>query len=221
MDRNLPTDSKPKLLIVENDKTLLVMMSNALHSKGFGIVGTAADANTGLEYFSKVMPDVVIIDVGLGKGPSGVDVVNAMRKKNPKIAVLFCTAFADARFANIPARLLSSCAYSSKDSVTKLDSFIQKIYEALHLVENPDSGMKKKSIPSSLDFLNASDIQLLELISQGLSNMQIAEIKKITIKSCENAISRLAKKLDVPRDQSINQRVTLARIYGELSGRKN
>jgi DNA-binding NarL/FixJ family response regulator len=220
MDRNLPTDSKPKLLIVENDKTLLVMMSNALHSKGFGIVGTAADANTALEYFSKVMPDVVIIDVGLGKGPSGVDVVNAMRKKNPKIAVLFCTAFADARFANIPARLLSSCAYASKDSVTKLDSFIQKIYKALHLVENPDSGMKKKSIPSSLDFLNASDIQLLELISQGLSNMQIAETKRITIKSCENAISRLAKKLDVPRDQSINQRVTLARIYGELSGRE-
>jgi DNA-binding NarL/FixJ family response regulator len=86
-------------------------------------------------------------------------------------------------------------------------------------VENPDSGSKKKSIPSSLEFLNASDIQLLELISQGFSNKQIAEIKKITIKSCENAISRLAKKLDVPRDPSINQRVTLSKIYGELSGK--
>ena len=141
-----------------------------------------------------------------------------MRKKNPKIAILFCTAFKDPRFANIPARLLSSCAYSSKDSVTKLDSFIQKIYEALALVENPDSEMKKKLIPSSLDFLNASDIQLLDLISQGHSNMQIAEIKKFTIKSCENAISRLAKKLNVLQDPSINQRVTLAKIYGELSG---
>lgn len=219
MNQNLARDSKPKLLIVENEKTLLMMMSNALHSKGFGIVGTAADANTALEYFSKVMPDVVIIDVGLGKGPSGVDVVNAMRKKNPKIAILFCTAFADARFANIPARLISSCAYSSKDSVTKLDSFIQKIYEALYLVENPDSGSKKKSIPSSLEFLNASDIQLLELISQGFSNKQIAETKKITIKSCENAISRLAKKLDVPRDPSINQRVTITKKYIELSGK--
>jgi DNA-binding NarL/FixJ family response regulator len=217
--QNLSIDSKPKLLLVENDKTLLTMMSNALSAKGFGIVGTAINANTALEYFSRIMPDVVIIDVGLGNGPSGVDVVNTMRAKNPKVAVLFCTAFGDPRFANIPARLLSNCAYVPKDTVTKLDTFIQKIYEAIHLVSNPEADKKKKSIPTTLEFLNGSDIQLLKLISEGMSNKQIAEEKKITVKSCENAISRLAKKLEVPRDESTNQRVKLTKIYIEFSGK--
>ena len=219
-DQNLSDKTKPKLLIVENDKTLLTMMSNALSVKGFGIVGTAINANTALEYFSRIMPDVVIIDVGLGTGPSGVDVVNTMRAKNPKVAVLFCTAYGDPRFANIPARLLSNCAYVPKDTVTKLDSFIQKIYEAIYLVSNPETDKKKKSIPTALEFLNGSDIQLLKLIAEGLSNKQIAEVKKITVKSCENAISRLAKKLAVPRDESTNQRVKLTKIYLELSGKE-
>ena len=217
--QNLSIGSKPKLLLVENDKTLLTMMSNALSAKGFGIVGTAINANTALEYFSRIMPDVVIIDVGLGNGPSGVDVVNTMRAKNPKVAVLFCTAFGDPRFANIPARLLSNCAYVPKDTVTKLDTFIQKIYEAIHLVSNPEADKKKKSVPTALEFLNGSDIQLLKLISEGMSNKQIAEEKKITVKSCENAISRLAKKLEVPRDESTNQRVKLTKIYLEFSGK--
>jgi DNA-binding NarL/FixJ family response regulator len=52
-----------------------------------------------------------------------------------------------------------------------------------------------------------------------MSNKQIAEEKKITVKSCENAISRLAKKLEVPRDESTNQRVKLTKIYIELSGK--
>jgi DNA-binding NarL/FixJ family response regulator len=60
---------------------------------------------------------------------------------------------------------------------------------------------------------------LLELISQGLSNKQIAEEKGITVKSCENAIARLAKKLEVPRDEKINQRVTLSKMYLKFSGK--
>jgi len=209
----------PKLLLVENDKTLLTMMANALHAKGFGIVGTATDANTAFEYFSKVMPDVALVDVGLGKGPSGVDLVNAMRIKNPKLGVLFISSFASPRVAKIPAQLMASCVYLPKDEVTKLDIFIDRIYDAIRVAAEPEPSSKKNSIPDRFAFLTLSDIQLLELISQGLSNKQIAEEKGITVKSCENAIARLAKKLEVPRDEKINQRVTLSKMYLELSGK--
>lgn len=213
------SQSMPKLLLVENEKTLLTMMSNALHSRGFGIVGTATDANTAFEYFSKIMPDVAIVDVGLGRGPSGVDLVNAMRLKNPKLGILFSSSFISPRMAKIPAQLMASSVFLSKEQVTKMDFFIEKIYEAIRLAINPEPASKKNAVPDQFQFLTLSDIQLLELISQGLSNLQIAEVKGISTKSCENAISRLAKKLQVPRDEKLNQRVTLVKIYSEFAGK--
>jgi DNA-binding NarL/FixJ family response regulator len=217
--RNSNNQTMPKLLLVENEKTLLTMMSNALHAKGFGIVGTATDANTAFEYFSKVMPDVAIVDVGLGKGPSGVDLVNAMRIKNPKLGVLFSSSFASPRVAKIPAQLMASCVYLPKDEVTKLETFINRIYDAIRVAAEPEPISRKNANPDRFAFLTLSDIQLLELISQGLSNKQIAEEKGITVKSCENAIARLAKKLEVPRDEKINQRVTLSKMYLEFTGK--
>jgi DNA-binding NarL/FixJ family response regulator len=165
------------------------------------------------------MPDVAIVDVGLGKGPSGVDLVNAMRIKNPKLGVLFNSSYASPRVARIPAQLMASCVYLPKHEVTKLDTFIDRIYDALQIAKGPNPISKKNSIPDRFAFLTLSDIQLLELISQGLSNKQIAEEKSITVKSCENAIARLAKKLEVPRDEKINQRVTLSKMYLEFSGK--
>ena len=209
----------PKLLLVENDKILLTMMANALHSKGYGIVGTASTAANGYSYFEKIRPDVAILDIALGPGPSGIDLATKMRVKQPNLAILFCTSYADPRFTKASSRLISRCAYLPKQNVTKLDHLVAQIAEAQRLVKFPEEGSKRGEVPSELAALTNGEIELLELISSGFSNKQIAAKKDITIKSCENAIARLAKKLDVPHNTETNQRVLLTRRYITLSGK--
>ena len=51
---------------------------------------------------------------------------------------------------------------------------------------------KKKLSPK----LTPAEVELLRYIAEGLSNREIARIKGVKIKSCENAISRVAKKLE-------------------------
>jgi CheY-like chemotaxis protein len=68
-----------KLLIVEDDKILLTMMSGALTSEGFNVLA-ASDAQSAMQYFDKARPDVVILDIDLGAGPSGIDLANKMRQ---------------------------------------------------------------------------------------------------------------------------------------------
>ena len=206
-------NSLPKLLLVENDKVLLTMMANALNSKGYGIIGTASNAATGYSYFEKITPDVAILDIFLGPGPSGVDLATKMRIRQPNLAIVFCTSFADPRFAKSPARLLSRCAYLPKQSITKLDQLTEQIAEAQRLVRFPEDDVKRLEVPNELSSLSNGDIELLELISAGFSNKEIASKKEITVKSCENAIARLAKKLNVPHNTETNQRVILAKKY--------
>lgn len=64
--------------------------------------------------------------------------------------------------------------------------------------------------------LSPVEIQLLRYIAEGLSNREIARLKGVKIKSCENAISRVAKKLDIGHSPATNQRVLLAKEFDAL-----
>jgi DNA-binding NarL/FixJ family response regulator len=73
--------------------------------------------------------------------------------------------------------------------------------------------------PNAFDSdLNDREIDLMQHIASGYSNIKIARIFRIEVKSCENAISRLLKKLKIPPDSETNQRILVARKYFELSG---
>ncbi len=61
--------------------------------------------------------------------------------------------------------------------------------------------------------LSDTEYELLEFIADGLSNREIARRKGIKIKSCENAISRIAKKLNIHQSPTTNQRVLLAKKF--------
>ncbi len=64
--------------------------------------------------------------------------------------------------------------------------------------------------------LSTVEIELLKYISAGLSNREIARLKGVKVKSCENAISRVAKKLDVRQSPTTNQRVLLVNLFATL-----
>ena len=57
------------------------------------------------------------------------------------------------------------------------------------------------------------------MVASGVTNKNIAKERGITTKSCENAIARLAKKVNIQATENNNQRVLLTRKYFELSGK--
>lgn len=69
------------------------------------------------------------------------------------------------------------------------------------------------SVKSPLPKLSPREVELLKYISDGLSNREIARRKGVKVKTCENAISRVAKKLEVPQSPLTNQRILLAKRY--------
>jgi DNA-binding NarL/FixJ family response regulator len=66
--------------------------------------------------------------------------------------------------------------------------------------------------------LSPVELELLAFMADGLSNREIARVKGVKIKSCENAISRIAKKLDIRQSPATNQRVLLVRRFLSFQG---
>jgi DNA-binding NarL/FixJ family response regulator len=205
-----------KLLIVEDDSMMLQALSSGLVANGISSVELANSASIAMQKFRSFKPDVSLIDIELRQGPTGVDVSHAMRKLDPKVGIVFLTSLADPRLVDsrLP-ELPAGSIYLRKNSVKNLS----EVTEALELAISGDlKSIKSKTADDFLD-LTKAQFEIIRLIAQGHSNLEISKIRVTTVKSTENAISRLAKKLGINNSTTASQRVLLARKYTELIGK--
>jgi two-component system, NarL family, nitrate/nitrite response regulator NarL len=205
-----------KLLIVEDDSMMLQALSSGLVANGISNVEIANSASIAMQKFRSFKPDVSLIDIELRQGPTGVDVSHAMRKLNSNVGIVFLTSLADPRLVDsrLP-ELPEGSIYLRKNSVKNLSEVI----EALNLAISGDlKAIKSKTEDEFLD-LSKAQFEIIRLIAQGHSNQEISKIRVTTVKSTENAISRLAKKLGITNSTNASQRVLLARKYTELTGK--
>jgi len=212
--------SEIKLLLVEDDQIILTMMSKAVEAEGFKLLGAATDVVTAMESFKKNQPDVAILDIDLGAGPTGIDLANKIRKINHRVAIVFCTSYKDIRFIKNESHYYPPhTVLLKKSDIVNLDKISNAIHEALEMVRDADETKPDQLSEKFYKNLTNLEIELLAMVASGVSNKNIAKERGISTKSCENAIARLAKKLDIPATENNNQRVLMTRKYFELSGK--
>ena len=212
--------SEIKLLLVEDDQIILTMMSKAVEAEGFKLLGATTNVVSAMESFKKNQPDVAILDIDLGAGPTGIDLANKIRKINHRVGIVFCTSYKDIRFIKNESHYCPPHTILLKKSdIVNLDKVSNAIHEALELVRDADETKPDQLSEKFYKNLTTLEIELLAMVASGVSNKNIAKERGISTKSCENAIARLAKKLDIPATENNNQRVLLTRKYFELSGK--
>src|ERR1700685_4018272 len=79
-----------RLLVVEDEPTILVLLSGSLRFAGFDVL-TAASGREALRVAAAARPDLILLDVMLPDG-DGFDVVRALRAGGPRVPVIFLTA---------------------------------------------------------------------------------------------------------------------------------
>jgi DNA-binding NarL/FixJ family response regulator len=206
-----------RLALVEDDSFTRLTLATSLRSQGIQIVIDTDSASDALREFDEAKPHVALLDLHLGKGPTGIDLALEFRSKNPNIGIVFLTSFEDPRLLNPNLPLLPyRSIYLHKNEIAD----IWKILDALRSSVDKSKILSMPSKKGKSPVSQLSDVQLetLRLMSQGLSNAEIAKRRSVTEKSIELAISRLAKILGVEKDSTINQRVHMANVYFRALG---
>ncbi len=203
-----------RVAVVEDDAFTRITLVSALRSLGLDVVMETGSASEAILKFDAVRPQLAILDLHLGNGPTGIDVAIAMREKSRNIGILFLSSFDDPRLLNpnLPKLPIGSI-YLTKGQVSDIDVLKDGVRNAL----NRNDAILEPSY-SGLSSLSDVQIETLKLMAQGLSNAEIAKRRFVTERSIEIAISRLAKKLGVSKDASINQRVHIANVYFRAIG---
>lgn len=95
--------TKKKILLIDDDTSLLVTLSDFLKFEGYEVT-TADSGETGLQSLETQAPDLIILDMGM-PGMGGVGVLNAISTQDgsPRYPVLVLTARANMAefFANV------------------------------------------------------------------------------------------------------------------------
>lgn len=201
-------------LVIEDDDLMRVSLVAALASADVDVVASAKTSAEALELAHTLFPQVALVDLHLGRGPTGVDVAHELRKNDPRIGIVFLTFFEDPRLIAETKPLPQGSQYLLKKDVGSIDEIAEAITASL---EGKNRRISTE-LPSNMSQLSDVQLETLRLVAQGLSNTEIARRRQVTEKSIEASITRLLKSLNIPRDEGSNQRVQLARLYFESQG---
>ena len=207
-----------KLLILENDNFTASFIKANLSKLDFTAIEIADSASSAMQLFREFNPSVCLLDIEIGAGPNGIDVARAMRRLNPLVGIVFLTSVQDPRLIDLKGLdLPTGSYYMAKVSVSNSQEIGSVLRDSISAAKSDAACEIRTEVPALN--LSSGQYELIRLIAEGLSNKEIASRKVVTIKSAENSIARLAKKLDIQDLTANSQRVLLAKKYFQLIGK--
>jgi two-component system response regulator DevR len=170
---------------------------------GLEVVGEAGTAEEALARIPTARPTVAVLDVRLPDG-SGVEVCREVRSRHPEVACLMLTSFADDE-ALFDAIMAGASGYVLKEvGGSDLVGDIRKVASGHSLLDPRLTARVMERIRTRRDserqeHLTPQEERILEHISEGLTNRQIAEQMYLSEKTVKNYVSNLLAKLGMSR----------------------
>lgn len=193
-------------IIVDNDSLIREVVEKILEDNNqIKLIFKAEDGYECLDYLEKNKVDIVLLDIGMPK-INGIEVLEKIKKSNSKAKVIMLTSCKDKEIVlkclNIGAEGYLSKAIDSEglvDAIIKvMDGEVITFPKVSDLIKE-DMDYVKKQIEenSKSQRLTKRELQVMSLISKGMSNKSIASNLNISDKTVKNHVSSVLKKIDL------------------------
>jgi DNA-binding NarL/FixJ family response regulator len=203
-----------RVLVVEDDSFTRSTLCATLEYEGFVTSGPSANAAQALTSLERFDHDVALLDLDLGVGPTGIELAHLLRAKKKNIGLVLLTSFQDPRLhRSNPQPLPARTVYLVKQEITERGELTRAIAASL------SNSTPAEQIRSKGNNLSSIQIDTLRLLSQGMSNSEIAKARYVSEKAVEQTIRRIALQLGLSLDGK-NLRVALTNHYHRMAGGK-
>jgi len=204
-------EHKRKLVVVEDEPLVQDLLVHELRRSGFEVEAASSTA-AARQLVDDFDPDVILLDVDLGTGPTGIHLAHVLHETRPDIAVLILTKYPDARSASQDGiQLPPNVGFLRKHLVNDtgyLLSALEKVLADKSVEVRQDSGLANE-----LGGLTDRQFLVLQLLAEGYVNAEIARRLEISTKSIERYLVQIYEALGLPTDGTLNPRVAAVRKY--------
>lgn len=205
------------VLVVEDEPFVRGLVAEKLRGNGFKVevASTAAEAR---KIAANTDIDIVVMDIDLGPGPSGLDLGIALHKMRPELALVFLTHVPEPRIYGVDVKSVpKNAAYLLKERLSDPNVLNDAIEAALRDRVGPEF---RDDLKPSHPLMNVSKTQLdvLRMIAKGLSNQQIAEERGTTLRAVENLVNRAIAAAGIDAKSKTSARVIAVREFIRIAG---
>ena len=167
------------------------------------VVGEAADGVNALRLIQNCQPDVILLDIRLGR-ESGLDVLTEIKAVQPDAKVLMLTSFDDEEYV-MQALELGAMGYMLKQASDELlINGICAVYDGQHMLSPAVTGQVVRRLFTNpfrhrqqRSPLSAEEKQLIDLMTDGASNSQIAQELYMSPTTVKRKLSKIFEKMNV------------------------
>lgn len=201
---------RKRVLVVEDESILASLLAQSLELAGFEprICRDAVEAKSSLAEFD---PDVALLDINLGSGPSGLELGNLIHRSHPHVALIFLTKYSDPRAFSSTWTVPAGSSFITKDRVTDMRLLTDLIESALRDDSVPMRDDLNQKSP--LRLLTRIQLEILRLAALGLSNSAIARERGTQLRTVEHRLQSVYEALEITSSPDINPRIEAIRQY--------
>lgn len=207
-----------KIMVVD-DHTIFRegLISLLKQQSDFEVVGEAGLVKEAIEKAVTIRPDLILMDIGLPDG-SGLDATRQISRLAPEICIVILTILES-------DELLFDAFHAGARGYLLKNTSITKLIASLHGLQQGEAALSRKQTSKILDefyrlgktqlqdetnpqTLTHRELQVLEFMAAGASNLQIAEELFISENTVKNHVHSILQKLKL---KSRNEVVGFAR----------
>ncbi len=200
------------VIIIDDDKFVTSALKAILEASGdVTVPATGTDGSEAIELYEKYNPDILLTDIQM-KGLSGLEATEAIIKKYPGARILLLTTFLDDEYI-IQALKLGAKGYLLKQDYESILHALEAVYSGQSVFGTEIISKIPGLISSTSKFdytlydINEREINIIELIADGLSNKEIAAKLFLSEGTVRNYLSQILEKL------GLHNRTQLAVFY--------
>jgi len=194
-----------RVLLVEDHTIVRQGLKRLLEEKGVEVVGEAEDGRQGVEMAKKLQPDIVVMDISLPR-LGGIEATRKILREVPQAKVIMLTVHSEDSYI-YKALDAGASGYLVKETAA------EDLLQAIETVQTGDLYLSPGISPRVLESyqkmiqkgkkvdefsrLTNREREILQLIAEGYTSKQIAEMLFISVKTVDNHRANIMNKLEI------------------------
>lgn len=191
-----------RMLIVDDHQMVRMGLSSFFSiQKDMEIIGEAENGQKGVELALKKRPDIILMDLVM-EVMDGTEATEQIMKAWPEAKIIILTSFIDDEKV-YPAMQAGACGYILKtSSAGEIAEAVRSTFNGQAFIEEEvttilEEKENKANQHPLHELLTNRENEVVQLISKGYTNQEIADELFITLKTVKTHVSNILSKLEV------------------------
>lgn len=194
------------IAVIDDDKLVALSLKTILESTGkITVAAMGESGGEAVRLYRAHKPDVMLMDIRM-EGMSGIEAGEVILKEYPDAKILYLTTFSDDEYI-IKALNMGAKGYILKQDFESIASALEAVMSGQSVFGDQIINKLPELIKSKEEFdyaghgINDKEKEIMELVTKGLSNREIAAELYLGEGTVRNYISALLDKLGL-RDRT-------------------